>query len=187
MKPCLLLNATYEPLKIIDWQKAVIMYFTDKVSIVEEEDIPLRSPSFEMKMPSVVALRQYCRVKKQVKFSRRNVLIRDSYRCQYCGTKDGEKHPIVAETVFINVDHVLPKSKGGKTSWKNCVAACQFCNNKKGDRETNPYGFTLNRKPYTPVFVTFQLTKKKRQIPDKWKRYCFMDHNASSHWTEDSS
>jgi len=185
MRSCLLLNATYEPLKIISWQSAVVMYFNEKVSIVEEDSAPLRSPSVAMRMPSVVALKKYCRLNKKVKFSRKNILIRDNFTCQYCGTVEGDLHPVTKEKVFINVDHIVPRSRGGITSWKNCVASCQVCNNRKGDRPLYETEMALRRKPRAPQFVTFQLAKKRRQVPEKWLKWCFTDSAISYHWEGD--
>src|SRR5262245_51511467 len=106
----LVLSPSYVPHKVIAWERAIVMIFTDKVDVVDSYDEELRSPSFTMKMPAVVRLKTTpSLMKRSVKFSRVNVLTRDGFRCQYCGSPKR-----MAE---LNYDHVLPRHLGGRTTW----------------------------------------------------------------------
>ena len=125
--PALVLNAdfrplSYYPLSIWCWQDAIKAVFLDRVNIVSQYDTMVRSPSFEMRLPSVVSLKSYVKPSRFPAFTRFNVFLRDRFTCQYCGDRD--------ELTF---DHVVPRSKGGVTSWENVVAACSACNLRKAD------------------------------------------------------
>jgi len=114
MDSVLLLNITYEPLKIINWKKAITMLFLGKVEVLEEYDREIHSVSFAIKLPSVVRLlKMVKKPKKPVKFSRQNIYARDRYQCQYCGARFSPED--------LTYDHVIPKSRGGKTKWENIV------------------------------------------------------------------
>lgn len=124
----LVLNAGYQPVARITWQRAITLLFLGKVEVIDEyEDRTIRSVSFEVKMPSVVRfLRMLTRRKPVVRFSRENVFARDQGQCQYCGTRLTR-----AESTY---DHVVPRSQGGRTNWENIVIACVPCNQRKGGR-----------------------------------------------------
>jgi 5-methylcytosine-specific restriction endonuclease McrA len=129
--PALVLNAdfrpvSYFPLSLLPWQDAVTAVFKEHVTVVAEYDTVIRSPSTEMRLPSVVAVRDYVKIANRVAFTRFNVFLRDRFRCQYCG----ESFP----AQDLTFEHVIPKSKGGKTSWTNIVAACEPCNTLKDNR-----------------------------------------------------
>jgi 5-methylcytosine-specific restriction endonuclease McrA len=131
--PALVLNAdfrplSYFPLSLFSWQDAVQAIFADKVSVVAEYDAYARSPTTEVRLPSVVALRVYHPTPKRVAFTRFNVFLRDRFKCQYCGD------PFAA--VDLTFDHVVPRCRGGRTSWKNVVAACRPCNGRKDKFDT---------------------------------------------------
>ena len=124
--PALVLNADYRhlsyyPISLWCWQDSIKSVFLDRVVIVSNYDRVIRSPSFIMKLPSVIALKNYVRQLSNPNFTRFNVFLRDKFSCQYCGSKK--------ELTF---DHLLPRSKGGKTDWDNVVTACSCCNVKKG-------------------------------------------------------
>jgi 5-methylcytosine-specific restriction endonuclease McrA len=126
--PALVLNAdfrplSYFPLSLWPWQDAVHAVIAERVSVVAEYDAVARSPSTEIRLPSVVALREYLRTPRHVAFTRFNVFLRDRFRCQYCGGKFA-----ASELTF---DHVVPRSRGGVTCWENIVAACSPCNTRK--------------------------------------------------------
>ncbi len=126
--PALVLNAdfrplSYYPLSLWSWQDAIKAVCLDRVNIVSEYDRMVRSPSFAMRLPSVVALRDYVQPARHPAFTRFNVFLRDKFQCQYCGSKDD-----------LTFDHVVPRSKGGRTTWENVVAACAPCNLRKGNR-----------------------------------------------------
>ena len=126
--PALVLNADYRPLSyyplsLWSWQDSIKSVFLDRVVIVSHYDRVIRSPSFSMKLPSVIALKSYINPQSNPNFTRFNVFLRDKFMCQYCGSNK--------ELTF---DHLLPRSKGGKTDWDNVVTACSSCNVKKGGR-----------------------------------------------------
>ncbi len=127
----LILNADYRPLSyyplsIWSWQDAVKAIFRGTVSVVYEHEREVSSPSQRMKLPSVLVLNEYIPEKRTPAFTRFNVFLRDHWRCQYCGDK--------FRTQALTFDHVVPRSKGGETTWKNIVAACQKCNATKGNK-----------------------------------------------------
>jgi len=129
--PALVLNAdfrplSYYPLSIWCWQDAVKSVFLDRVSIVSNYKRKIRSPSFEMNLPSVIALKNFIQPSKNPNFTRFNVFLRDKFSCQYCG--------VIKQSHDLTFDHVIPRSKGGKTNWTNVVAACRPCNFKKGSK-----------------------------------------------------
>ena len=139
--PALVLNADYRPLSyyplsLWSWQDSIKSVFLDRVSIVSYYERVIRSPSFSMKLPSVIALKTYIRPQSNPNFTRFNVFLRDKFSCQYCGSKN--------ELTF---DHLLPRSKGGKTDWNNVVTACSECNVKKGGRLLSKSGMRLNQRP----------------------------------------
>jgi 5-methylcytosine-specific restriction endonuclease McrA len=119
MEQTLLLNATYEPLKVVHWQKAITLWCQGKVEIIAEHDREIRSVSFKLKLPSVIRLLRYVRIKKRfdyVPFSRANIYARDGYSCQYCA----KSFP----TQELTFDHVVPVSQGGRKDWENIVTCC---------------------------------------------------------------
>lgn len=152
MSETLVLDQSYQPLARVPWQKAIVLLFTDKVEVVEHySDREVRSVSVTIKMPSVVRfLKKIKRRKRPVKFSRENVYNRDGGKCQYC-SKDLTK----SESTY---DHVLPKSRGGKTDWDNIVIACGKCNQKKRNRTPEEAGMHLKCKPYKPKYLPSLLT-----------------------------
>ena len=126
--PALVLNADYRPLSYYPlslwcWQDSVKSVFLDRVTIVSNYNRVVRSPSLIMKLPSVIALKSYVTPQSNPNFTRFNVFLRDKFSCQYCGSKN--------ELTF---DHLLPRSRGGKTNWNNVVTACSSCNVQKGGR-----------------------------------------------------
>ena len=124
--PALVLNAdfrplSYYPLSLWSWQESVKAVFLERVNIVSEYDRFVRSPSFEMRLPSVVSLKTYVKPALYPAFTRFNVFLRDRFICQYCGDKDD-----------LTFDHLIPRSRGGQTRWDNVVTACAPCNLSKG-------------------------------------------------------
>ena len=123
---CLILNGngkplSYFPLSAVDWKTAIKLVFTRNVIIIKEhEDWTVRSPSLEIKIPSIVMLRKYHKFTKKVKFSRSNVFLRDMFTCKYCND--------VFEKKDLTIDHIIPKSKGGETVWENVTTSCKACN-----------------------------------------------------------
>jgi len=167
MEHVLLLNITYEPLKIINWKKAISMLMLGKVEVLEEYSRQIHAVTFSIKLPSVVRLlRMVKRPHSPVKFSRQNIYARDRYQCQYCG----ERFP----SEELTYDHVIPKSRGGKTQWRNIVTCCQGCNRKKGGRTPEEARMTLVRKPSRPTWVpALKVTIGFRDVPQSWRDYLY--------------
>ena len=164
----LVLNATYQPVARITWERAITLLFLGKVEVVEEyEDRTIRSVSFEIKMPSVVRFfRLLTRRKPVVRFSRQNVYARDHGRCQYCN------RPVTrAEATY---DHVTPRSQGGRTCWENIVIACVPCNQHKGGRTPDQARMKLTTAPVKPKklpdTLRFTITFEKG-MPLTWKSW----------------
>ncbi|MFO7921358.1 HNH endonuclease [Rhodobacteraceae bacterium W635] len=142
--PALVLNADYRPLSyyplsLWSWQEAIKAVFLDRVDIVAQYDDYVHSPTTQIRIPSVVVLRDYIKPQKRVAFTRFNLFLRDEFSCQYCGAK-GE----------LTFDHVVPRAKGGVTSWENVVAACSKCNLKKGSKSLRRSGLSLRKPPRQP-------------------------------------
>ncbi len=164
----LVLNAAWQPVARIPWQRAITLLFLGKVEIVEEyEDKTIRSVTFEVKMPSVVRfLRMLKRRKPIIRFSRENVYARDSGACQYCGKKLARPE--------ATYDHVLPRAQGGGTHWENIVIACVPCNQKKGGRTPEQAKMKLKTVPVKPtrlpdgVRLTFAFQKG---MPVSWQNW----------------
>lgn len=161
----LVLNATWQPVARITWQRAITLLFRGKVEIVEEyEDKTIRSVTFEVKMPSVVRfVRMVKRRKPVIRFSRENVFARDQGECQYCHRKVTRPE--------ATYDHVLPRSQGGGTHWENIVIACVPCNQKKGGRTPDQARMKLAKAPVKPTWLpdSFRLTFAfHKGMPASW-------------------
>ncbi len=164
MNPVLLLNASYEPLHICSWKRAVLLLLKGKAETVERNGKQL-CPG--MPMPVVIRLRYYIKMPfKEIPMTRKNVMHRDNHTCQYCGRK-----------ADLTIDHVIPRSKGGKDTWDNVVIACLRCNVTKGDRTPAEAQMALKRPPVRPFnFVQFELSKQQQAGPkeyEQWKKYLF--------------
>lgn len=171
----LVLNASYEPLKIVSWERAVHLYFQDKVDILENYDRIIRSARVSMAVPSVIRVRSMVRFRTLhgVKFSRSTVFIRDQFRCQYCGDRFPEHE--------LTFDHILPVARGGQKTWENIVTACRPCNFRKGQKTPEEVGFSSPRrvkKPNWPLAILVMLAFPDR-VPEKWKNYLFFGNNAN--------
>lgn len=164
MKNVLLLNQSYEPLLIINWKRAVLLSILNKAEVVKEYNSVIRSKSFSMKLPSVIRLtKKYYKPKFQkIRFNKKNVLIRDNFKCQYCGK--------VLEENNFTCDHIIPKCKGGKSSWTNIVSCCSLCNSVKADKKLEDAGMKLINNPTCPNVSMFFYLKEK-DIPEDWKEF----------------
>lgn len=170
--PALVLNADYRPLSYLplslwSWQDAVKAAYLDRVTIVAEYDEVVRSPSTEIRIPSVVVLKDFVHPTKSTAFTRFNLFLRDEFTCQYCGSK-GE----------MTFDHVIPRARGGKTIWENVVAACGPCNLKKGSKMLVQTSMYLRRKPERPGAE--DLRNRGRKFPpnhlhDSWMDFLYWD------------
>jgi len=170
MESVLLLNQSYEPISVINWQKAISMLTLEKVEVIKEYDNKkIRSRYVILQMPAVVRLlKAFRRPRKMVKFNKMNVLARDRWTCQYCNQK------FSAGT--LTYDHVVPKSKGGKTIWENIVTCCSVCNGTKGNRLPQEAGMKLRKRPTRPDWVPiFSASLSHGRIPEVWKDFCYLD------------
>lgn len=140
MARALVLNATYEPLSVVSARRAVVLLVNRKAELVHAGEESWASEHLQIAVPTVVRLRRYVRVPfhRRIPLNRRAVFARDRHRCQYCGRQ--------AE----NLDHVLPRSRGGDHTWENIVAACRACNARKGDRTPSEASMTLANRPHAP-------------------------------------
>ena len=163
----LTLSSNYEPLGVVDWEKAMTLLFSGKVKTLSEYEETVRSPNLEFKIPSVIVF-NHTKAKRinSVRFSRKNIWIRDEGRCQYCLKYVSSKD--------FTLDHVMPRKDGGKTTWSNVVTCCSNCNQKKADKPLAKCGMKLFRDPSKPrslpyvqdvdFFYNFQ-----HHIPESWK------------------
>lgn len=175
MSDVLVLNADFNPLSIIplstiSWQDAIRLIYLDKVSAIEYyENWEIRSQRQTIVVPTVVITKQYFANQYAVKFSKRNLLYRDDYKCQYC-------NKFFPQGKDLTLDHVIPKKDGGKRSWQNIVIACHPCNNKK----SHHYHMRPIKPPHKPTY--FELMKKRIKFPvgikhESWKKYLPWDEN----------
>lgn len=173
--PALVLNADYRPLSYFplslwSWQDAVKAVFLERVSILSEYDRVVRSPGFQMRLPSVIALKEYSATSRHPAFTRFNVFLRDRFSCQYCG----QRYP----TPELTFDHVVPRSKGGRTVWENVVTACGACNLRKGSRLPDQCHMLPKRRPWRPL--SHELQENGRAFPpnylhESWRDYLYWD------------
>ncbi len=173
--PALVLNAdfrplSYFPLSVWPWQEAVKAVFLDRVNIVSRYDRTVLSPSFSMALPSVVSLREYVPTSRRPAFTRFNVFLRDQFTCQYCG--------LHTSTERLTFDHVIPKSRGGETSWDNVVAACEPCNLRKGGMMPHVAGMVPLNAPRQPSVRALQANGRAfppNFLHESWRDYLYWD------------
>jgi 5-methylcytosine-specific restriction endonuclease McrA len=173
--PALVLNAdfrplSYFPLSVWPWQEAIKAVFLERVQVVQEYDREVHSPNWTMKLPSVISLKSYAPMERSPAFTRFNVFLRDQFMCQYCRTP----HP----TNDLTFDHVVPRSKGGRTTWQNVVTACSHCNLVKGNRLPNVAKMHPTHLPFRPT--SRQLQEVGRRFPpnylhEGWRDYLYWD------------
>jgi 5-methylcytosine-specific restriction endonuclease McrA len=159
---------SYYPLSLWPWQTAIKAAFLERVDIIAEYDREIRSPSLRMKLPSVIALRQYVRPASHSAFTRFNLFLRDRFTCQYCNVPGGE----------LTFDHVVPRAYGGRTTWENVTTACAPCNLKKGGRTPAEAHMHLLSRPGQPT--THDLQAHGRAFPphychETWRDYLYWD------------
>ncbi len=161
----LVLNTNYAPLDICTAKRAIILHYAQKVDILESYDDVVHSPSIVLSLPSIIKLRGYVKHNSlTVAMSRKNILVRDKHRCQYCGNKSGP----------LTLDHVIPREKGGGENWDNLVTACQPCNRKKGNRTPEEANMKLYRIPWKPNRIHyFQNFIHTKQVA--WRPYLFLE------------
>lgn len=159
---CVVLNSTYEPIAVITSKRALILILEGKAIVVEEHPtMVVRSPSTTLKVPLMVALKQFVRGRKIFKtgavLTQRNLFLRDNYTCQYCSRHRSQ----LRSNEFLTRDHIIPESRGGKNTWQNLVTACSTCNNKKSDYDLSEVNMRLLKTPTMPTL--FELWMKHSQ------------------------
>jgi 5-methylcytosine-specific restriction endonuclease McrA len=159
----LILHANFEPLHVCSVKRAVGLLMHDIAERVEDAETVLRTPNSTFAVPSVVRLKRYVKrpQRQRVAFNRRNVFRRDDHSCQYCGRRSND----------LTLDHVMPRSRGGPTSWKNVVACCRSCNAKKRDRTPDEAKMYLARQPYAPRFMFTSAYGLLPDIDPRWRKY----------------
>ena len=170
--PALVLNAdytplSYYPLSLWPWQTAIKAVFLERVDIVASYEREVHSPSLDMKIPSVIALRQFVRPSEHPAFTRFNLFLRDRFCCQYCG-----------DPRHLTFDHVVPRRLGGKTTWENVATACAPCNMKKGGRTPKQARMQLQVAPIRPT--SWQLQERVKAFPpnylhETWRDWLYWD------------
>jgi len=184
----LVLNKYHQPINIISWKEAVILLYKEAAETVVEWDksdetyrmleydksVSNGDRSYVYKLPVIIRLldNKVLPKRKRLRFNRINLFYRDDFTCQYCGTK------FESATKGLEVEHVHPQSRGGATSFENCVAACRECNSKKADKTPEEAGMKLFKKPVTPnpVMLMYIKLNRKQGIHESWTRYLF--HNT---------
>jgi len=173
--PALVLNADFRPLSYFplstwNWQDAVKAVFLDRVSVLSEYDREVRSPSFSMRLPSVIALRDFIPSARMPAFTRFNVFLRDGFTCQYCNWKRPAPE--------LTFDHVIPRARGGRTSWENVVTACGACNLRKGSKMPRECNMIPRQEPRRPT--SWELQDRGRGFPpnflhESWRDFLYWD------------
>jgi 5-methylcytosine-specific restriction endonuclease McrA len=158
----LVLNATYEPINVCTIRRAVVLLLKEKAEVIEHGEFELHSASTTLRRPVVIRLISYVRVPRDThrrKITRRAVFARDNWTCQYCGSRTN-----------LTVDHVIPRSKGGSSTWENIVASCAPCNRRKGSELPRQAGMELAQQPKVPSPNVF-IHVASPTIPTAWLQY----------------
>ncbi|TKW65825.1 MAG: HNH endonuclease [Paracoccus denitrificans] len=175
--PALVLNAdfrplSYYPLSLWPWQEAIKAVFLDRVSIIAEYEEVVRSQRQAFRIPSVVVLKDFVKPQKRVAFTRFNLFLRDAFECQYCGSKGD-----------LTFDHVVPRSRGGITSWENVVAACSPCNLRKANRSLRHSGLVLRRPARRPTAEEMHAMGRRfppNHLHETWMDFLYWDAELES-------
>jgi 5-methylcytosine-specific restriction endonuclease McrA len=162
MQKALLLNASYEPLRVITCRRAILLVLSEKAEVITESGELFHSERSTIPIPSVIRLRTLVKIPymAKVKLTKSALMTRDGSLCGYCGKK--------AE----NIDHVMPRSRGGKHVWENVVASCKTCNSRKADKTPSEVGMVLKVKPYAPKDrLWLVLAIGKVEMAPEWEPY----------------
>ena len=161
----LVLNYSYEPLQFCSAKRAIIMVLNGRAEFLESDGYIVRSPTTTFKLPAVIRVLNIVKRsrRKGIAFSKKNILRRDNFTCQYCGNNERS----------LTVDHIIPKSRGGKSNWNNVVVACKPCNLKKGNQAPSEKGMQLHKKPSKPEFQWpfFQVPCGPTSHLEIWEKY----------------
>lgn len=164
MEQVLVLNATYEPLSIVPVKRAVVLLLKQKAELVEAAGATLRAQNFTIPLPLVIRLVYFVKIPRRMALpvTRRTILARDHYTCQYCNSTPPRSN--------LTLDHVLPRSRGGKTTWENVVTACQKCNGRKSNRTPTEAKMTLLTQPKRPQYLAIAAlgSLEASQVWDKY-------------------
>jgi 5-methylcytosine-specific restriction endonuclease McrA len=160
---CVVLNATYEPITVVSSKRALLLFLEGKAIIVEEHpEMVVRSLKQTFPVPIMIALKTYIKGRRVFKtkalLTQKNLFVRDSYTCQYCGRKRNE----LRNSEFLTRDHVVPTAKGGLDVWTNVVTSCNMCNNKKSDYLLEETGMSLLKIPIEPTIFEIWTRQQKR-------------------------
>lgn len=160
----LLLDSTFFPVRVVNWQKAMVLLLTGRAELVEEyEDKTIKSVTQSYNLPRILRLFNRHKSSKNVRFTRQNVFWRDNHRCQYCGGRFSSSD--------LTFDHVIPSSRGGPTTWENIVSACHPCNTKKGSKTPKEAGIKLLKTPKEPSWTPQLCLRLKEDDPDEWLQW----------------
>lgn len=177
----LLLNgSSWEPLAVISIARAINLVLSGKATVIEDTGKVLRTVNSSFPVPSVIALRRFINVpRRKAHWSRKGVLVRDTYTCIYCGVRPGDvlRGKVLTKTDFT-VDHLHPRSRGGRDNWSNTACACYGCNHRKGNRTPSEAGMRLLWEPKTPR--TSYLVIAIGSGPDAWRHYIELDQQAQA-------
>jgi 5-methylcytosine-specific restriction endonuclease McrA len=166
-EPVLVLNATYEPINVTAVRRALVLILKGVAATEEEDGSFIHAARLAVRIPSVIRLLEFRRIPYQTRaLSRKNLLLRDRYTCQFCGR--------LLPAHELTLDHVIPRSRGGHTDWDNLVACCHKCNNLKGDRLPEEAGLRLLRppRPFT-LHTSRQIMRMMGHSDDRWRKYLF--------------
>jgi 5-methylcytosine-specific restriction endonuclease McrA len=165
--PVLVLNASYEPINVTPVRRAVVLVFKGVATTEEADGSFIHAPRITMRVPSVIRLREFRHIPHQTRaLSRKNILLRDRYTCQFCAR--------IFSASELTLDHIIPRSRGGRTDWDNLVACCHACNNLKGDRLPEEAGLKLTRSPRPfSLHTSRQLMRMMGKSDERWRKYLF--------------
>jgi len=160
----LVLNASFEPLSVVSVKRAIVLLLKEKAEIIEAAEAVLRSEHKVFPRPLVIRLMYYVRIPHRVAIpvSRKSLLVRDHYKCQYCGAQPPARE--------LTVDHILPRSRGGETKWENVVIACKHCNSKKGNKTPVEANMRLKVKPNKPKYLALAYVTSV-EARTAWEKY----------------
>jgi 5-methylcytosine-specific restriction endonuclease McrA len=166
-KPVLVLNASYEPINICAARRALVLVLKGVAAAEEESTHAVHSSRHSMRLPSVIRLLEYRRIPHQTRaLSRKNILMRDRYTCQYCLR--------ILASGELTLDHVVPRSRAGESAWENLVACCHTCNNRKGNRTPEEAGMKLSRQPRPfSLHTSRHLMRLLGKSDEQWRKYLF--------------
>lgn len=172
----LILNQAEQPLSIVHWKRALVLIFSDKADVVSYSDVWVDSIRDSWNLPSIIRMDNseefHTAIFKTPRCNKKRIHIRDGYCCAYCGKKCKKEQ--------LTIDHIIPQSKGGLTTWMNCVTSCKKCNAHKADMSLEEYGKYLKYKPYVPNSI-FELYANEYESKPDWKKYLDLKSKKTKH------